>query len=79
MIKATNTMDEMSRNIFYEKKAALKKGDDSVVHQIGEGRDIMSILSELFSCRDILLLQVSVTHLNSSAIKSQRRRKRSYA
>lgn len=32
--------------IFNAKKAALEKGDDAVVLQIGEGRDIMSVLSE---------------------------------
>ncbi|KAJ2970021.1 hypothetical protein NUW54_g12828 [Trametes sanguinea] len=30
--------------IFNEKKAALARGDESIKHQIGEGRDIMSIL-----------------------------------
>ncbi|KAL7285768.1 hypothetical protein ACG7TL_000877 [Trametes sanguinea] len=30
--------------IFNEKKAALERGDESIKHQIGEGRDIMSIL-----------------------------------
>ena len=39
-------MDEMSKKIFYHKKAALEKGDTAVVHQIGEGRDILSVLSE---------------------------------
>ncbi|KAL1952219.1 hypothetical protein VTO73DRAFT_1368 [Trametes versicolor] len=33
-----------SVQIFNEKKAALARGDDAVKHQIGEGRDIMSIL-----------------------------------
>ena len=30
--------------IFNEKKAALEKGDDTLKQQIGEGRDVMSIL-----------------------------------
>ncbi|KAI0823100.1 cytochrome P450 [Trametes gibbosa] len=30
--------------IFNEKKAALERGDEAVKHQVGEGRDIMSIL-----------------------------------
>ena len=33
--------------IFNEKKAALEKGDDALKYQIGEGRDIMSILCTL--------------------------------
>lgn len=35
-----------SVQIFNEKKAALARGDDAIKHQIGEGRDIMSILCE---------------------------------
>lgn len=49
LIDATDVMDETSRTVFYHKKAALEKGDDDVVLQIGEGRDIMSILSEFWS------------------------------
>lgn len=41
-----STMDEHSRQIFNSKKAALERGDESVVQQLGEGRDIMSILSQ---------------------------------
>lgn len=42
----TDIMDETSKTIFYSKKAALEKGDDAVALQVGEGRDIMSVLSE---------------------------------
>lgn len=49
-------MDETSKKIFYLKKAALEKGDDTVVQQIGEGRDIMSVLSELCICYKVLML-----------------------
>lgn len=48
LIDATDVMDETSRMVFSHKKEALEKGDDAVVHQIGEGRDIMSVLSETF-------------------------------
>ncbi|EIM87128.1 cytochrome P450 [Stereum hirsutum FP-91666 SS1] len=44
LIDATDVMDETSRMVFSHKKEALEKGDDAVVHQIGEGRDIMSVL-----------------------------------
>ncbi|EKM59451.1 uncharacterized protein PHACADRAFT_249950 [Phanerochaete carnosa HHB-10118-sp] len=37
-------MDRHSRSIFHEKKAALEKGDNAALQQVGEGRDIMSIL-----------------------------------
>lgn len=46
LIDATEVMDETSKKVFYHKKEALEKGDDAVVHQMGEGRDIMSILSK---------------------------------
>ncbi|RPD79156.1 cytochrome P450 [Lentinus tigrinus ALCF2SS1-7] len=42
--KISDTMHERSVRIFKEKKAALEKGDEALKHQIGEGRDIMSIL-----------------------------------
>ena len=47
--KIVEEMDQHSRDIFYKKKAALEKGDEAVVQQIGEGRDIMSILSKATS------------------------------
>ncbi|KAM5537055.1 hypothetical protein V8D89_009201 [Ganoderma adspersum] len=44
MRRITDTMHDRSVKIFNEKKALLEKGDDALKHQIGEGRDIMSIL-----------------------------------
>lgn len=41
------TMEEHSKAIFASKKQALEKGDKDVVHQMEEGKDILSILSEL--------------------------------
>lgn len=40
----TDTMDQHSREIYNLKKAALAAGDETVKTQIGEGRDIMSLL-----------------------------------
>ena len=40
----TDVMEETSREIFLEKKSGLERGDDSVVNQVGRGKDIMSIL-----------------------------------
>ncbi|TFK93403.1 cytochrome P450 [Polyporus arcularius HHB13444] len=40
----SDIMYERSVLIYNEKKAALEKGDDALKHQVGEGRDIMSIL-----------------------------------
>lgn len=42
----TDIIDETSREILGSKMAALEKGDDAVVHQVGEGRDILSVLRE---------------------------------
>lgn len=39
-----DVMDETSMKVFEEKRRALSKGDDAVLHQVGEGKDIMSIL-----------------------------------
>ena len=41
-----DVMHRRSVEIFEEKKRALEKGDEAVMHQIGEGKDIMSILRE---------------------------------
>ncbi|TBU57392.1 cytochrome P450 [Dichomitus squalens] len=42
--RISDIMHGRSVRIFKEKKEALEKGDDTLQHQIGEGRDIMSIL-----------------------------------
>ena len=44
-LKALVTKVEVeSAKIMKEKKTALQAGDDKVAHQVGEGKDIMSIL-----------------------------------
>ena len=45
LAKIIATMHDRSVEIFEEKKAALARGDEAVSRQIGEGKDIMSILS----------------------------------
>ena len=42
--KIVDTMDRTSAEIFQSKKAALQQGDESVLKQVGRGKDIMSIL-----------------------------------
>ena len=44
--RISDTLHERSVSIYREKKEALEKGDEAVTHQISEGRDILSILSE---------------------------------
>ena len=40
-----DVLNTTAAGIFEEKKKALEEGDEAVAHQIGEGNDIMSILS----------------------------------
>ncbi|KAI5121362.1 hypothetical protein M0805_000670 [Coniferiporia weirii] len=44
MVKIVDTMDDQSKQIFMEKKKALEDGDETVQRQVGNGKDIMSIL-----------------------------------
>ncbi|KAI0701721.1 cytochrome P450 [Earliella scabrosa] len=44
MVEITDTLHERSVHIYNLKKDALEKGDEALKHQVGEGRDIMSIL-----------------------------------
>uniref|UniRef100_A0A5K1K7L5 Cell surface hydrophobicity-associated protein n=1 Tax=Ganoderma boninense TaxID=34458 RepID=A0A5K1K7L5_9APHY len=37
-------MHDRSKEIFEAKKALIQSGDDAMLHQVGEGRDVMSIL-----------------------------------
>ena len=37
-------LDTRSREIIAQKRSLLKKGDDALQHQIGEGHDVMSVL-----------------------------------
>ena len=48
MLNIVDAMDTQSTSIFHGKRQALEKGDEAVALQIGEGRDIMSILSKLY-------------------------------
>ena len=58
--KLKNIVDIMSNRasqIYDEKKRGLQAGDEAVLHQVGEGKDIMSILSAfLWAKRDTRLL-----------------------
>ena len=41
---AVDIMDEQSKRIISEKRSALQKGDEAMLQQIGEGKDIISVL-----------------------------------
>lgn len=50
MMHISDTMAERSFEIIKNKKSALLRGDAELTHQVGEGKDIMSLLREcLFS------------------------------
>ncbi|KAA1468089.1 cytochrome P450 [Dentipellis sp. KUC8613] len=44
VVSMVDTLHKMSMKIVSEKRMALLKGDEAVLHQIGEGRDILSVL-----------------------------------
>ena len=37
-------LQTQAREIFYSKKAALGSGDEALLQQVGEGKDLMSVL-----------------------------------
>ena len=41
-----DTMYDRSKEIYETKRALIESGDDAMLHQVGEGRDVMSILRE---------------------------------
>ena len=47
-MKISDIMTQRSQKIIDEKKAALAKGDAGLAHEIGEGKDIMSICRTSF-------------------------------
>ncbi|PIL26721.1 cytochrome P450 [Ganoderma sinense ZZ0214-1] len=44
LMRISRTLDEKSREIYTKKKAALLQGDEVLAMQVGEGKDIMSVL-----------------------------------
>jgi hypothetical protein len=45
-----NEMYITNLNVFEHKKRALKEGDEKVLQQVGQGRDIVSVLRACFPC-----------------------------
>lgn len=43
-IEMSDVMHNTSTKIYQSKKDALAKGDDTVIEQVGRGKDVMSIL-----------------------------------
>lgn len=48
LMRISDAMREHSQEIIDEKKAALKKGVGALSHEVGEGKDIMSICYAYF-------------------------------
>lgn len=46
MVNIIDVMEKTSTNILDAKKRAFEKGDEAVLHQVAEGKDIMSVLCE---------------------------------
>ena len=69
LLQISDTMHEHSSRIVAERRVALRKGDEVVLQEVGEGRDIMSV------CRTSLSLstsRVSVTALRVWLSQSRR-------
>ena len=47
MKRLTYQVHNRSKEIFEAKKAAIERGDQELLHTVGEGKDVMSILREL--------------------------------
>ncbi len=46
MKNITDVMTKRTEDIYYAKKAAIESGDKDLLHALGEGKDIMSVLCE---------------------------------
>ena len=44
MKRLTYQVHDRSKEIFEAKKAAIERGDQELLHTVGEGKDVMSIL-----------------------------------
>lgn len=71
--EVVDTMSAKSYEIFNQKKVALKRGDEAVLRQVGEGKDIMSILSTFSFPQD--KPKKKLTILCSHVFKSRRTRR----
>ena len=49
IMQISDTMRRRSQEIIEEKKAALREGNEALSHQVGEGKDLMSICREYWT------------------------------
>lgn len=67
-----DTMDERSHAIYYDKRRALLTGDEALKQQIGEGKDIMSVLCTCYFRWLNFILIVSTVRANMEAAVEDR-------
>ncbi len=68
-----NTMDTGSREIFFDKKSTLEKGDEVMVEQVNRGKDVMSLLCMLsFDLADDMLTSVLSVKANARSSANDR-------
>ena len=65
LISIADVMDNTSREIYRSKKNALQEGSDAIQRQVGEGKDIMSVL-----CMCNTQHSVYATHYMPSAVRA---------
>ena len=68
----SDVMHQRSKEIYDGKKAAIQRGDQDVVHAVGEGRDMLSILRESSIVRPIYC--TSNVSTSEGELESLRRR-----
>lgn len=66
-------LDSQARSLISKKRLALKEGDEAVTQQVGEGKDIMSILS-MCSPKPISCVETyrMIVRANMAASESER-------
>lgn len=45
MVEVVDVMDNTSNEVFNARKQAIEKGEEAMSQQVGQGKDILSILS----------------------------------
>ena len=64
LVGIVDTMADKSAEIFSEKKNGLASGDEAVLQQVGEGKDIMSILSASITFCGARITQMFIVKAN---------------
>ena len=76
MLFRSDTLWRRSEEIYASKKQAFEQGDEAVAQQIGEGKDLMSILCTFFDKRSTMCMSKLTTAMCYSASEHERCRAR---